>query len=44
MNAADHDKGRNDRQAQRKAAMAVLAHATAAEIASHLAAISLPAH
>lgn len=33
-----------DRQAQRKAAMAVFAHATAAEISDHLAAISLPTH
>jgi alpha-D-ribose 1-methylphosphonate 5-triphosphate synthase subunit PhnG len=32
------------RQAQRKAAMAVLAHATSADIAGHLGAIALPAH
>lgn len=32
------------RQAQRKAAMAVLAHAASADIAGHLAAIALPAH
>jgi len=32
------------RKAQRKAAMAVLAHATSEEIAGHLAAIPLPAH
>ena len=44
MSAGDHDKGRGDTQAYRKLAMAVLAHATAAEIASQLAAISLPAH
>jgi alpha-D-ribose 1-methylphosphonate 5-triphosphate synthase subunit PhnG len=44
MNAADHDKGRDDRQPQRKAAMAVLAHASAAEIAGQLTAIALPAH
>ena len=44
MNAADHDKGRDGGQAQRKAAMAVLAHATADEIAGRLAAITLPAH
>ena len=44
MNAADHDKGRDGGQTQRKAAMAVLAHATADEIAGRLAAISLPAH
>jgi alpha-D-ribose 1-methylphosphonate 5-triphosphate synthase subunit PhnG len=31
-------------QAQRKAAMAVLAHATAADIAGHLGAMALPAH
>jgi len=44
MNAVDHDTGGNDRQPQRKAAMAVLAHSTAAEIAGRLAAIALPAH
>jgi alpha-D-ribose 1-methylphosphonate 5-triphosphate synthase subunit PhnG len=44
MNAADHDKGSDGGQTQRKAAMAVLAHATADEIAGQLAAISLPAH
>jgi alpha-D-ribose 1-methylphosphonate 5-triphosphate synthase subunit PhnG len=44
MNAADHEHGRDNKQAQRKAAMAVLAHASAAEIAGQLAAISLPAH
>ncbi len=38
---SDSEEGR---QAQRKAAMAVLAHATSEEIAGHLAAISLPAH
>ena len=32
------------RQAQRKAAMAVLAHSTAAEISGHLARIALPPH
>src|SRR5277367_6097920 len=32
------------RQAQRKAAMAVLAHAASSDIAGHLAAIALPAH
>ena len=32
------------RKAQRKAAMAVLAHATLEEIAGHLAALPLPAH
>jgi alpha-D-ribose 1-methylphosphonate 5-triphosphate synthase subunit PhnG len=32
------------RQAQRKAAMAVLAHASAADIAGYLGAIALPAH
>ena len=34
----------NGVQAQRKAAMAVLAHSTAADIARHLDAINLPAH
>jgi alpha-D-ribose 1-methylphosphonate 5-triphosphate synthase subunit PhnG len=38
---SDSEQGR---QAQRKAAMAVLAQATAAEIADHLAAIALPVH
>ena len=37
----DSEEGR---KAQRKAAMAVLAHATPEEIAGHLAAIPLPAH
>src|SRR4051812_2713215 len=32
------------RQAQRKAAMAVLAHATSSDIAGHLGAIAVPAH
>lgn len=32
------------RQAQRKAAMAVLAHAASSDIAGHLGAIALPAH
>ena len=44
MSASDSEKGGDDRQIQRKAAMVVLAHATAAEIAGQLAAISLPAH
>ena len=44
MSAGDHDRGRDDVLAQRKAAMAVLAHATAAEIAGQLAALSLPAY
>jgi alpha-D-ribose 1-methylphosphonate 5-triphosphate synthase subunit PhnG len=44
MSASNSERGRNDRQPQRKAAMAVLSHATAAEIAGHLAAIALPAH
>jgi alpha-D-ribose 1-methylphosphonate 5-triphosphate synthase subunit PhnG len=44
MNAADHDKARDSRQTQRKAAMAVLADASSAEIAGQLAAIPLPAH
>jgi alpha-D-ribose 1-methylphosphonate 5-triphosphate synthase subunit PhnG len=38
-------EGREDRKvARRKAAMAVLAHATAVEIAAHLDAIDLPSH
>jgi alpha-D-ribose 1-methylphosphonate 5-triphosphate synthase subunit PhnG len=36
--------GQTSKEAQRKAAMAVLAHASAAEIAGHLADIALPAH
>jgi alpha-D-ribose 1-methylphosphonate 5-triphosphate synthase subunit PhnG len=40
MSTADQ----NAKQAQRKAAMAVLAHSGADEIAGHLAAISLPDH
>ena len=44
MSASNSEKGGDDRQIQRKAAMVVLAHATAAEIAGQLAAISLPAH
>ncbi|MEH2588807.1 phosphonate C-P lyase system protein PhnG [Bradyrhizobium sp. AZCC 1721] len=36
--------GRNSREAQRKAAMAVLAHSEAGDIAGHLAAIAVPAH
>jgi alpha-D-ribose 1-methylphosphonate 5-triphosphate synthase subunit PhnG len=40
-NTAEIDEGR---QAQRRAAMAVLAHATGAEIAGYLAGIVLPAH
>ena len=34
----------NSRQAARKAAMAVLAHSKAADIAQHLDAFALPAH
>ena len=44
MGESDSEKGRNEMKAQRKAAMVVLAHATAAEIAGRLAAISLPIH
>lgn len=36
--------GRDGKQAQRKAAMAVLAHSAAAEIAGHLADVAVPAH
>jgi alpha-D-ribose 1-methylphosphonate 5-triphosphate synthase subunit PhnG len=38
------DNGEQGRQAQRKAAMAVLAHASTAEIAGHLELIALPPH
>src|SRR6201994_720666 len=38
------EQGGEGRQAQRKAAMAVLAHATSSDIAGRLGAISLPAH
>src|SRR5579872_7473578 len=44
MSANNSEKGGDDGQTQRKAAMAVLAYATAGEIAGQLAAISLPAH
>lgn len=44
MSTGDYDRGRDDVLAQRKAAMVVLAHATAAEIAGQLAALSLPAY
>ncbi len=36
--------GGNDKQAQRKAAMAVLAHSATADIAERLGAIAVPAH
>ena len=42
--AARGEHGGEGRRAQRKAAMAVLAQATSAEISSHLAAMTLPAH
>lgn len=38
------NKGESARQAQRKAAMAVLAHSDAAEISARLGRIALPAH
>jgi alpha-D-ribose 1-methylphosphonate 5-triphosphate synthase subunit PhnG len=38
------EHGGEGRQAQRKAAMAVLGHASSADIAGHLGAIALPAH
>jgi alpha-D-ribose 1-methylphosphonate 5-triphosphate synthase subunit PhnG len=44
MSAGSSETGRADTQAQRRAAMAVLAHATTAEIAGQLASISLPPH
>jgi alpha-D-ribose 1-methylphosphonate 5-triphosphate synthase subunit PhnG len=42
MNAVDHDNGRDAGQARRKAAMAVLAHVSAEEIAAQLAEMPLP--
>jgi alpha-D-ribose 1-methylphosphonate 5-triphosphate synthase subunit PhnG len=44
MSARDSDKGEDGRKVQRKAAMTVLAHATSAEIAGQLTAITLPVH
>jgi len=44
MSASNSEKGSDDRQMQRKAAMAVLAHASTAEIAVQLVAIALPPH
>jgi alpha-D-ribose 1-methylphosphonate 5-triphosphate synthase subunit PhnG len=44
MSGSDNEKDRDEMLARRQAAMAVLAHATTAEIAGQLAAISLPAH
>jgi len=45
MTAGGEGERQEDRKvAQRKAAMAVLAHATAAEIAAHLDAVDLPSH
>src|SRR5246127_1866608 len=38
------EQGGEGRQAQRKAAMAVLAHATSSDIAGRLSAIALPGH
>src|SRR5215813_10265852 len=38
------EQGGEGRQAQRKAAMAVFAHATSSDIAGHLGAVALPAH
>jgi alpha-D-ribose 1-methylphosphonate 5-triphosphate synthase subunit PhnG len=38
------ETGANDKQAQRKAAMAVLAHSASADIAGYLEAIAVPAH
>jgi alpha-D-ribose 1-methylphosphonate 5-triphosphate synthase subunit PhnG len=38
------EPGENTKVMQRKAAMAVLAHASAADIAAHLAAVALPDH
>jgi alpha-D-ribose 1-methylphosphonate 5-triphosphate synthase subunit PhnG len=45
MTAGGEGEGREDRKvARRKVAMAVLAHATAGEIAAHLDTIELPSH
>jgi alpha-D-ribose 1-methylphosphonate 5-triphosphate synthase subunit PhnG len=44
MTAVDENGRENGRQARRQAAMAVLAHSDAAEIAGHLGAIAVPAH
>jgi alpha-D-ribose 1-methylphosphonate 5-triphosphate synthase subunit PhnG len=44
MSTSGDSQNQESRQARRKAAMAVLAHATGAEISGHLAAIDLPAH
>src|SRR5215471_572908 len=44
MDMAVRGDNEESRQARRKAAMAVLAHATSADIAGHLDAIALPAH
>jgi alpha-D-ribose 1-methylphosphonate 5-triphosphate synthase subunit PhnG len=44
MMTGGENKGASAAQAQRKAAMAVLAHSDAAEISARLGAIALPAH
>jgi alpha-D-ribose 1-methylphosphonate 5-triphosphate synthase subunit PhnG len=44
MSAGESKNDDDGRQTQRRAAMAVLAHATSAEIAGQLAAIPVPAH
>jgi alpha-D-ribose 1-methylphosphonate 5-triphosphate synthase subunit PhnG len=44
MSTGGSKKGGDDTQAQRRAAMAVLADATAGEIEGRLSAVSLPAH
>jgi len=44
MNVRDREKDGEGRRAQRQAAMAVLAHVSAAEIANCLSAVALPVH
>jgi alpha-D-ribose 1-methylphosphonate 5-triphosphate synthase subunit PhnG len=44
MTAFEGKNGEDGRHAQRKAAMAVLAHSTTAEIATQLGSLALPAH
>jgi alpha-D-ribose 1-methylphosphonate 5-triphosphate synthase subunit PhnG len=44
MVRGEGNRGEDAKQAQRKAAMAVLAHSTAAEIAGHLDRLALPTH
>jgi len=41
---AESDQGEDGKQARRKAAMTVLAHSSAVEIAEHLRVLELPAY